>query len=85
MTRARWLCAAALAAATGCAVLSPSDAAHDSVGYVGCEQNDIAITDLMTTSVYDQTWVATCNGHAFLCSSVADGKSFDISCAPKLD
>jgi hypothetical protein len=84
MTRLRWLCAASVAAASGCA-MTPFEAARDSVGYVGCTANDITITDLMTTSEVDGVWVATCNGHAFRCSSMSNGKGSDISCAPKLD
>jgi hypothetical protein len=84
MTRAQWLCAALLAAASACAI-TPAEAAGDSVGYVGCTDKDITITDLVTTSPSDATWVATCNGHAFRCASVANGKGTDISCAPKLD
>jgi len=68
----------------GC--VSKSGLRQVSAGHIGCSHNNITILDyksnLLNTS---STWVATCKGKRFICSSYATGYSGEVKCVQEIE
>jgi hypothetical protein len=58
--------------------LSNRDLQEYSAGHVGCQPEEIAISDYLQRHI-GRTWYATCEGKRFLCSQAGA----DIACSPK--
>jgi hypothetical protein len=61
---------------TACATLQQASA-----GEVGCPANEITISN-HETGWNTSTWLASCRGKDFVCSSVSGQKSVQVSCNP---
>jgi|GEM_PF-1886626 len=65
---------------TGCT----RNLAEVSSGEVGCPTTEITISDYATGGLGRASWVATCRGQVFYCSSTQIGDSHQYQCAPAL-
>jgi hypothetical protein len=56
-----------------------------SAGHVGCLPDEIVISDEETDLLAGTTWIATCKGRRFVCSSYRTGeKSGEVQCVEAL-
>ena len=71
----------------GC-VLKSGRLRQVSAGHIGCSHNDITILDHKSDFWFPSgtsTWVATCKGKRFICSSYTKGDSGEVKCVQEIE